>query len=223
MNNIVIDREEFCLEDFDGEVKINVKKLILIIKGHVVIKEWIKNNELDLMINMEENSSLEYIRFGLENSDNKIIINQNSNSRVIFKESLLVDNDSKLKIKNNILGNNNISEIIVRAVSKEDSRLVVDAILDVLENTFGNEVKEDLRGLEQENSKITIIPDMLVASSEVMANHNVTIGSISKEDLFYLCSKGLTFDNAKKLLEVGFLTSIYEDIEMQEKIKEIIK
>ena len=64
---------------------------------------------------------------------------------------------------------------------------------------------------------------MLVSSSEVIANHNVTIGNVSDEDLFYLTSKGLSKDEARKLLETGFLISIFEDNDYKTKIKEIIK
>ncbi len=223
MNKMIIDREEFCLEDFDGEIEINVKKLNLTIKGYALLKEWIKKENLDLVINLCDATTLEYNRYGIIENDTKIIINQNNNSKVYFKESYIASKDANLKIENNIFGNNNISEVIVRATSKNDSNVVVDATLNVEKDTFDNEVKEDLRGLERDKSKITIIPNMLVSSSEVVANHNVTICNVSDEDLFYLNSKGLSKNEAKKLLETGFLISIFNDEEMKNKIKEIIK
>lgn len=225
MNKMIIDREEFIIDNFDGEIEINVKKLKLTIKGHTSLKEWIKEKEyLDLTINLEDNAILEYNRFGIINAnDTKVVINQNNNSKVSFKESFIANKDTNLKIENNIIGNNNISEVVVRLTSKNESKVVVDATLDVCKDTIDNELKEDLRGLELDNSKITIIPNMLVSSSEVIANHNVSIGNTSREDLFYLTSKGLSENEARKLLETGFLISIFDDPEMKDKIKEIIK
>ena len=225
MNKIIIDREEFAIDNFSGEMEINVNKLELTIKGHVSLKEWIKESRnLDLIVNIEDNAVLEYNRFGIIKDNNtKIVINQNNNSRLNFKESFIVNSDTNLKIENNILGNNNISEVVVRLTSRNESKVVVDATLDVQKDTIDNELKEDLRGLETDNSKITIIPNMLVSSSEVIANHNVTIGNVSDEDLFYLTSKGLSKDEARKLLETGFLISIFEDNDYKTKIKEIIK
>jgi len=225
MNKIVIDREEFIIENFNGEIEIAVDKLELSIRGHVILKEWIKENKfLDLIINLEDDAILEYNRFGItKDNDTKIIINQANNSKLSFKESFVVNADSKLKIENNVLGNNNISEVIVRTAAKNISNVVVDATLNVCKDTIDNELKEDLKGLELDDGKIQIIPNMLVSSSEVIANHFVSIGNVSDNDLFYLTSKGLSKNNARRLLETGFLISEFNDSEFKTKIKEIIK
>ena len=224
MNKMVIDREEFIIDNYDGEIEIIVDKLVLTIKGHNFLKEWINDSSnLDLTINMEDNAELVYERFGITCNNSRVVINQCNNSKVNFKESFIANTNSKLKIENNITGNNNISEVIARLTAKENSEVVVDATLNVLEGTVNNEVKEDLKGLELENSKIVIIPNMLVASEEVMANHFVSIGNVSEEDLFYLTSKGLSENNARKLLEIGFLISEFNDEELKDKIKEFIK
>ena len=49
---------------------------------------------------------------------------------------------------------------------------------------------------------------MFIDSNDVIANHNSTIGNINKDYLFYLNSKGIENDNAKKLIISGFLKSI---------------
>jgi len=224
MNKMVIDREEFILDNYDGEIEIIVDKSVLTIKGHVILKEWINDNSnLVLTINMEDNTELVYERFGVTCNNSRVVINQCNNSKVSFKESFIANTNSKLKIENNITGNNNISEVIARLTAKENIEVVVDATLNVLEGTVNNEVKEDLKGLELENSKIVIIPNMLISSEEVMANHFVSIGNVSEEDLFYLTSKGLSENNARKLLETGFLISEFNDEELKDKIKEFIK
>ena len=81
MNKIIIDREEFAIDNFSGEMEINVNKLELTIKGHVSLKEWIKESRnLDLIVNIEDNAVLEYNRFGIIKDNNtKIVINQNNN------------------------------------------------------------------------------------------------------------------------------------------------
>ena len=47
--------------------------------------------------------------------------------------------------------------------------------------------------------------------------------NVSDEDLFYLTSKCLSENNARKLLETGFLISEFNDEELKDKIKEFIK
>lgn len=219
VNKMIIDKEEFIISDYVGNIKIDVSKLILIISGNVVLNEMLNRN-LDLTINLEDNSKLLYNRFGkINNHDTKITINQGNNTNLELNEAFISDSDSKLVITNNINGNNNKSDIIVRAIGSS----FIEANLNVLKDTLDNELKEDLKGLELDNSKITIIPNMLVASSEVSANHFVSIGNVSEEDLFYLRSKGLTRNNAINLLKTGFLVSIFKDDDIKKLIKETIK
>lgn len=224
-NKIIIDREDFIIDNFNGEIEILVEKVELTIKGHASLKEWIiKNRNLNLVVNVDDNATLKYNRFGIIGDNNtKIVINQHNNSKLSFRESFIANNDTNLKIENNIFGNNNNSELIVRCASKNQSKVLVDASLDVKKNTFDNELNEDLRALELDNSKITIIPNMLVKSSEVLASHNVTIGNVSDDDLLYLTSKGLSDKKARSLLETGFLISPFSDNDFITKIKEFIK
>ena len=221
MNKMIIDREEFCLDSYNGEIFVNIKNLALTVKGEVYINEIITNEELNLVINILDHASLVYNRIGIVRNNTKLIINQNNNTKLYFKESFVADNNSLLKIENNILGNNNISEITVRTIAK-DSNILVDATLNVNSGTENNVVKEDLRGLEKEEGKITIIPNMLVSSENVEANHNVTISSVREDELFYLTTKGLSEDSAKDLLEKGFLINIFNDENIKIKLKEII-
>jgi len=218
---MIIDREEFCLDSYNGEIFVNIKNLALTVKGEVYINEIITNEELNLVINILDHASLVYNRIGIVRNNTKLIINQNNNTKLYFKESFVADNNSLLKIENNILGNNNISEITVRTIAK-DSNILVDATLNVNSGTENNVVKEDLRGLEKEEGKITIIPNMLVSSENVEANHNVTISSVREDELFYLTTKGLSEDSAKDLLEKGFLINIFNDENIKIKLKEII-
>lgn len=222
MNKIVIDREEFCLDEFKGIVEYQINKLKLNIKGHVVLNDFIGKDNLDLEITLEDNAVLEYNYFSFITKNLNVVINQNNNSKLNLKNVFVANDDTTIKIKNNIIGNNNISEILVRVTSKNVSQVVVDATLNVLADTFNNEVKEDLKGLEQNNSHIKIIPNMLVASSEVAANHNVAIGNVDEESLFYLTSKGISGYNARKLIEKGFLISIF-DKEVSEEVKEFFE
>jgi len=221
VNKMIIDREEFCLDSYNGEIFVNIKNLALTVKGEVYINEIITNEELNLVINILDHASLVYNRIGIVRNNTKLIINQNNNTKLYFKESFVADNNSLLKIENNILGNNNISEITVRTIAK-DSNILVDATLNVNSGTENNVVKEDLRGLEKEEGKITIIPNMLVSSENVEANHNVTISSVREDELFYLTTKGLSEDSAKDLLEKGFLINIFNDENIKIKLKEII-
>ena len=81
---------------------------------------------------------------------------------------------------------------------------------------------EDVRAFNSESSKISILPNLIVDSNDVVANHNVTISNINEEELFYLNSKGINESDAIKLLRNGFMLSIFSDEEFKETIKKYL-
>lgn len=54
-------------------------------------------------------------------------------------------------------------------------------------------------------SHIDLIPDMSIDESDVKAMHSSSSSPISKDDLFYLCTRGITEDDAKLSIALGFI------------------
>ncbi len=58
------------------------------------------------------------------------------------------------------------------------------------------------------NGKSTICPILLIDNYDVDSNHGAYIGKFSEDKLFYLMSRGLTFEEANRLLLNGFLINM---------------
>ena len=56
------------------------------------------------------------------------------------------------------------------------------------------------------------LPQMMIEADDVKATHGSTVGQLSEEELFYLCSRGLSRTQAIPLLAAGFLSSVLEMI-----------
>lgn len=209
MNKIIIDKEENIeLKDNVVELDIKVSNLILNVKGKVLINELITidKENINLTINVAENSSLIYNRFTkINNFNNNIIINQNNNSEVIFNYSILANDQGKLNLKSNLFGNNNNTEINIVAVTENKGSLNILCTSDTKEKINNNNLLEKINILMLNDSENVIIPDLLVSSNEVEVNHAATIGGIKTDELFYLTSKGLSNKAATALIKNGFL------------------
>ena len=57
------------------------------------------------------------------------------------------------------------------------------------------------------NARAGAIPRLEVLENEVKAGHGATVGKIGEEELFYLATRGLPKDEAKRLIVQGFLES----------------
>jgi len=209
MNKIIIDKNsEIDLKDNVVYLDTNNKEVIINISGKVLINEFIKkdNDTSSLIINIEDNSELLYNRFSnINNMNNNIIINQNSNSSLEFNYSIIAKDKGKLDFISNVDGSGNKTNIRVRAITKDNGSLVLKCVTDNKNNTLDNELLESLKILMLNDEESIIIPDLLVASNEVLVNHEATISGINKDELFYLNSKGIDVEKSKELISDGFI------------------
>lgn len=85
----------------------------------------------------------------------------------------------------------------------------------------------------QKNQNLVLSPKVFVESRpflEILANdvfctHGSTTGQLSKEEIFYLRTRGINEKNAKKLLIKGFVSEVFDKMEKEvgesEKVREI--
>lgn len=224
MNKIIIDKENNIeIKDNAIDLIIKVPKLTINIKGKVLINE-IKYNEeeqLELTINIEDNSSLLYNRFTKNNiTNNNIKIIQNNNSTIVLNYSFVALNKTTINIESVLTGNNNKTEIKVKGVTEELGSAKIISTAEAKKNIKDNDLLESLKVLILNEQESTIIPNLLVSSNDVIVNHAATISNIDKDYLFYLNSKGIDDIEAIKLIKNGYLLN---NLDINDNQKEIIK
>lgn len=227
MNKLIIDKENnIDIKNNVIELDIEVKELTINIEGRVLINEITKKDseELNLIINIKPNSELVYNRFIIHNTmNNKFIINQENNSSMRFNYSIIANNKCKLDFDSNINGDNNKTEIYVRAVTQDTGSVNIKQTADTKPKIKDNNLLESIKVLLLNDEESVIEPNLLVSSNEIEVNHAATLSSIDKDYLFYLNSKGISNDKAKELIKEGFLLSNLDITkEQREQIKELI-
>lgn len=224
MNKLLVDKENIIdIKDNAIELDIAVNDLIINIKGKVLIEEISKkdNETLNLTLNIEPNSSLIYNRFMIHNAaTNNITIKQDKNSNTTFNYSFIANDKVKLNINSELNGDNNETEIKVKAVTENNGSAHITGTADVKPNIKDNNLIESIKILLLNNEESVCVPNLLVSSNEVEVNHAATISSIDPNYLFYLNSKGLSNESATKLIKNGYLLS---NLDINEKIKEQIE
>jgi Fe-S cluster assembly protein SufB len=65
------------------------------------------------------------------------------------------------------------------------------------------------------------IPGLEIETNDVKATHSASVAQINEEEIFYLMSRGLSEDEAKKLIIVGFFEPLVERIPIPEVAKRI--
>ena len=69
-------------------------------------------------------------------------------------------------------------------------------------------------------------PRLEIENNEVRCTHGVTVGQVSDEQLFYLESRGISPDDARKLIVFGFFNQVLDKVEwsgMQDQLSDAIR
>jgi Fe-S cluster assembly protein SufD len=77
-----------------------------------------------------------------------------------------------------------------------------------------------------ENARALPHPRLEIENNEVRCTHGVTVGQVSDEQLFYLESRGISPDDARKLIVFGFFNQVLDKVEwsgMQEQLADSIR
>lgn len=141
----------------------------------------------------------------LKGVNSKIQIINEDKSRLEAHIGISGSEKNNIHIENTLRGSDITSEIRVRVVSEPNSYTYLKTV-GVLESGYtNNEFLEDIKYLNEYPGQIVCLPELLVASDDVIANHNMTCASFDTEMLFYLESRGLTKSRAKELMRDSFL------------------
>lgn len=211
-NKIVLNGGLFELDKSNDDATI-------IVKGDSIVDAINLHNNMSLKILLEPNSSLVFNMFDYAvNLSVNLDIEANDNSRFIINSSFISESDYSLNIDTKLYGDNIYGRVDVRGINEKTGVSKVTMNGTVAGLTKGCELNEYAKIINYGEKPNVMIPNLIVNTNEVVANHGVSIGTIDQNELFYLKTKGLDEITSKTLIEEGFLLSI-----LPENVKEVVK
>ena len=161
----------------------------------------------DLKIILNDDSSLLLNIFEIYHDKKSINIDIESyNSTTIeLNYSYITSDEININVNYHVIGNDNKGNIVIKSISSDNghSSVVINGIVD--EKTKNNEMNESVRIITKNDLQNSIIPNMIINSLDVIANHSATIGKIDDNELNYLMGKGMSKKLAESLIESGFI------------------
>ena len=163
---------------------------------------------------------------GSEFIKNEINCNLNGKYASAFVNGVFILNETKHhEIKTNInhLEENTKSYQLIKGVLEDKSKAVYQGKIFVnskAQKTDGYQLSKAI--LLNENTEFNAKPELEIYADDVKCSHGSASGSLNEDSIFYLMSRGLNYQEAKKLLINGFLLDVVEKITDSE-IKNLIK
>ena len=242
IDNIKIVMEKNSKADFILKYKSDEGKYFHYLKQENIIKEnanctvaianlMSQNSDSFIAIEneIEKNGKLQHtiVDFGGNNK----ISNYYSKVQGDFAENnlktiYLGNNNDTIDINYNIdiLGKNAKCNIEAQGALNDSARKNFKGIIDFKEGSSKS------KGLENENcmilsenAKSKSLPMLLCHEEDVEGEHGVSSGKIDEAKLFYIMTKGISYDDAKKLIVKANFSSIVSKIRDKELQKEILE
>ncbi len=182
-------------------------------------------------IDIYENSNSENFIYSSGSKFSKYEINSNLKekySSAFINGIINLDENNHHEIKTNInhLAENIKSYQLIKSVLNDKSTGVYQGkifVNDQAQKTDGYQLSKAL--LLSENTEFNGKPELEIYADDVKCSHGSTSGNLDENCIFYLMSRGLNYNQAKKLLIDGFINDVIEkitNIEIQKYLKEVI-
>jgi len=183
-------------------------------------------------IDLDYNSLVETFIFstGSKFIKNEINCNLNDQYSSAFINGIInLKDDQHHEIKTNInhLAENTKSYQLIKSVLNDNSKGVYQGKIFVnsrAQKTDGYQLSKAL--LLNVNTEFDAKPELEIYADDVKCSHGSTSGNLDEEAIFYLMSRGLNYQQSRKLLINGFLLDVVEkitDLEIKDLIKNIME
>jgi len=111
------------------------------------------------------------------------------------------------------IGQNTSGHAISKGVVKDKARAVFKGMIRITKDAKNAKAYLAEHGMILgKEARADAIPGLEIETNEVKATHSASVAQINDEQIFYLMSRGMPEDEAKKLIIVGFFEPIVERI-----------
>lgn len=203
INNLVIEEDTELVLNFND----TSRDIYIVVEDNIFLNivDISFNTSNKINITLKNDSRVIYNKFSINSGDYIYTLLDGEYSNVVINNSVVNNDDTKMKFvieHNNTNTSSNLSNHGVNNSSgtlyfNVDSKINRSASLACAdqENKIINLVKGDSKTL----------PNLLVDNYDVSASHSAYISDFDKESMFYLKSRGISDNEARRLLLEGFL------------------
>lgn len=212
MNEILVERFNNNHQTLNLALKSGERKTL------IVFNEGKTDITYNLNATLKEGASLAVYNVVTSNYNttlNEEITLEAKHASVEVLNVLLVGKQAKLisNIMINHLYEATTSNFLNYAIAKDEADMILNNNAKIVKGAKKAVVMQKAKGLTlSKQSKIKAMPNLFIDEYDVIANHAAAIGSISKDDLFYLMSRGLEEAKASSLIVLGFIKPLLDKI-----------
>ena len=115
----------------------------------------------------------------------------------------------KVRVVADHVATNTFGRVVIKGAAANGAHISIDGLVKI-----GKEARKTDSFLEMrillldKQSSAVAEPKLEIENNDVKASHAATVGKIDEDQLFYLASRGIERDEAKRLIVEGFLKEV---------------
>ncbi len=216
-------KDSFVLYGYD--LIANRYSNVEIVKDETLVKDTytpIYTNFIDA----KENANVKLFSFDFGNSNGLQLFdsNINQNATVESKHLLYIVEDAKRGTVSrlNHTNQNAKSNQVAKSILQDSARGIFDATIKIDSTAAGSKAHQNSKAvLLNDGAYMASKPQLVINIDDVEASHGSTIGELDEKQLFYLRSRGIESDEAKKMLILAFANEIIDDISSKDVVNAV--
>ena len=218
-NKINVDKEIHLSNPMYLEIESSVKLNIKVSENIDTKLVIIGNSDYDINIDLDKNSSLLVNSINKDNSVN-VEIKLNEKSVITYNHSTLSINNSINNFKVHHITSNSTSNLNNNGINLSNNKLFFNIDGIVKKNLSNIICNQSSKIINFNLGESKIIPNLIIDSNDIIANHSAYIGEIGEEEMFYLKSRGIDEENIKKII---YRSTLLGKMELNEEKEEFNK
>ncbi|MEF2966852.1 Fe-S cluster assembly protein SufD [Paenibacillus sp. M1] len=114
-------------------------------------------------------------------------------------------------------GKSSESQMITRAVMREQATAIINGITKIEKGaTKANGQQTERVLMLSPKARGDANPILLIDEDDVQAGHAASVGQVNQEQIYYLMSRGISREQAERLVIYGFLAPVVSDIPLEQ-------
>lgn len=188
------------------------------IEKDIYVSLFMKNINDDIIINIGENSKVDFYWFFSDVCPKNIIIHQSNNNSSLKFKSLFITNGKDLisNIISHIDSNNSKALLNIIWIVKEN-KIWINSSIKIEKKSKNIEAKLDLENIFIGTEwNISSTPNLFIDSNDVKVSHSSKSHRVDWSKLFYLQSRGLNEKDSISIIIESYFTKNFSCIEMMD-------
>ncbi len=207
--------ESFVMAGYDLHVARDAR--VEVIKDETLVK-GIYTPLFSNFVHLSEQSFAKLFTFDFGNADGLQLLQAKleENSEIVADHLLYVKGEGKRGTVSQIVhaGKNAKSDQKAKNILQDKARGIFDALIKIDPTGGGTKAHQNSKAvLLNDGAYMASKPQLEIYIDDVEASHGSTIGELDEDQLFYIRSRGITLEEARKMLILAFANEIIDDIE----------